>query len=389
MLPDDKWVEIDVDAINNNLNQIKGILDPKVKLIAVVKANSYGHGAVEVAQILNQSGVDFFAVTFLDEALKLRKAGVGSDILLFSPLIYAEQVALAINNHITVTITSSYDSNLLIQVVNELKCKVNIHLKIDTGLGRFGLREDEIMEVYESLQENPYTYIEGIYTHMANATHSSSYTWGQFNYFTRVINKLAKQGYDIPIKHCANSAVFLKYPEMHLDAVRIGTLLSGQHPVGSFPRLLDLDEPFKFKSRVISIRTLAAGSYLGYYRTYRLKREAKIAVIPVGFSDGLALEVANKPAGFIDMLKYLARTLLCYMNISRFNLQVIIKGKQYPVRGKVFMQMALIEIPSEDDVNIGDEVEVPIRKTLISESLTRIYIKEGKKTNISALKRNN
>jgi alanine racemase len=161
---------------------------------------------------------------------------------------------------------------------------------------------------------------------------------------------------------------------MHLDAVRIGTLLSGQHPVGNFPKRLQLQDPYTFKSRIISVRTLPRGSFLGYYRTFKLKSTAQIAVIPVGFHDGLALEVANKPVGFIDMLRKLAKIILGYLNWSRLDLNIKVRGQEYPVRGKVFMQMALLEIPTGVEVRVGDEVEIPVRKTLASISVTRIYL---------------
>jgi alanine racemase len=191
-----------------------------------------------------------------------------------------------------------------------------------------------------------------------------------------VLELLKREGADIPVKHCANSAVLLKYPHMRMNAVRIGTLLSGQAPAG-VPNNLKLTDPYKFKSRIISLRRLKAGSRLGYYSTYRLRKDAQVAVIPVGFQDGLAIEVVNKPAGFVDMLKHLVKMVLFYLNVPRFNLYVAIKGKHYPVRGKVFMQMALIVLPVETEVQIGDEVEVPIRKTIASSALKRFYMKDG------------
>lgn len=346
----DKWIEIDVDAVRNNLAAVKGFINQEVRLIAVVKANAYGHGAAEIARILNREGVDFFAVSYLYEALELRKAGINSDILLFAPVIGEKQISEAIENNLTLTVASSYDSDLIDQVSSTMDHSVKIHIKVDTGLGRFGLKNEETIAVYEKLSHNSRIYIEGIYTHMAQAALNPHYTKHQFQDFMNVISQLSNKGYNIPIKHCANSAVLLKYPEMHLDAVRVGTLLSGQYPVGiSHPA--PLTDPYKFKSRVISVHTLQAGSYLGYNSTYRLKRDAQVAVIPVGFNDGLAVGVNNKPAGFVDMLKIAAKVILNYLNVSRFNLYVTINGREYPIRGKVFMQMALVEIPLADGVS--------------------------------------
>lgn len=382
-LSSDRWLEIDINAVKNNLDCVKSILDEKTRLIAVLKADAYGHGAVEIARQLFQNGVDFFAVTFLEEALSLRQAGIRASIMLFSPVITEQQLEEAIANHITLTVTSLYDAKLIDKVSRRLHSRVTLHLKVDTGLGRFGADKDELIEICNSLKDNPDIYIEGIYTHMAEgASAKSDYTEKQFEKFIEVVQGLQERGFNIPIKHCANSAVFLKYPHMHLDAVRIGTLLSGQYPAGNFNADMNLIDPYKFKSRIIALRNREAGSYLGYYRTYRLKQRAQIAVVPVGYNDGLVLEVANKPAGFIDFLKIMAKAVLRFFNVPRFNSYVNINGNDYPVRGKVFMQMALVEIPEDIPIEIGTEVEVPVRKTLAAKNLIHVYVKDGEAVKI-------
>lgn len=379
----DKWVEIDIDAIKNNLLAANSLLNEKTRLIAVVKANAYGHGMAETARILYQNGVDFFAVSFFAEAMQLRRAGIRSSILVFCPVVLENELKEAINHHLTLSITSPYDWQILEKASYGLKTEVRVHLKLETGLGRFGLTEEEAVTIAREIRQHEKITIEGIYTHMADAAANPSYTETQFISFIQTVEVLHNMGIRIPVKHCANSAVFLKYPHMHLDGVRLGTLLSGQYPVGKFAARIELQDPYKFKSRVISLRSINKGSYLGYYRSYRLKRDAQIAVIPVGFSDGLNLAVANKAAGFLDMLKSIARLVLLYFDVPRFSLQVKINGVNYPVRAKVFMQMALVEIPPEVEIHIGDEVEVPIRKTLASRSLNRVYLQGGEAVKIS------
>ena len=374
----DRWLEIDINAIKHNLEQVKALLDESVRLIAVIKADAYGHGAMETARILYQNGVDFFAVTFLEEALALRRAGIRASVMLLSPLVSEEQMAAALDKHITISITSLHEGQLLDQISRRMNVKARVHLKADTGLGRFGMTQEELLEVCSTLKDNPGIYIEGIYTHMAEAaSRNGSYTYKQFRHFTAMIDELKQAGFKIPVCHCANSAIFLKYPQMHLDAVRIGTLLSGELPAGRFDAKIELIDPFKFKTRVISLRNLPAGSYLDYARTARLRREAKIAVIPVGFNHGLALQVDNHPANFLDLIKVVVKKCLAYFNLPGFALQVKINGHSYPIRGKVFMQMALVEIPPQATVKIGDEVEVPIHKTLLARSHNRIYVREG------------
>lgn len=379
----DKWIEIDVDAIKNNLLAARSLLEEQTRLIAVIKANAYGHGAVETARILMQNGVDFFAVSYFAEAMQLRKAGIRSKILVFSPIILENELKEAINQHLTLSITSTADWKALEHASYVAKTEVRVHLKLETGLGRFGLTEEEALAVAKEIKMYENITVEGVYTHMADAAANRAYTEKQFKSFMQTVHLLENLGTSILIKHCANSAVCLNYPQMHLDGVRLGTLLSGQFPVGASEPRIKLKDPFTFKCRIMSLRRLKKGSYLGYYRSHRLKQEAQIAVIPVGFSDGLNLEVANKASGFIDLLKSMLRPLLVYLNVPRFSLHVKINGREYPVRAKVFMQMALVELPLDMDVQIGDEVEVPVRKTLASRNISRVYIQGGKPAKIS------
>ncbi|MDD4803225.1 MAG: alanine racemase [Syntrophomonas sp.] len=372
----DKWIEIDISAVKNNLQEIKQHLNDRARLIAVIKANAYGHGAEDIARLLMQNGVDFFAVSFLHEALQLRKAGISADILVFSPIISKEEVLEAVKNKLTLTITSDNDREMLEQVGGSLTTHIKVHLKIDTGLGRFGMNQEEAVSVCRDINRNELLFPEGIYTHIADPG-TPAFINQQFQQFMLVVNRLEQENFIIPVKHFANSSVFLSYPGMYLNAVRIGTLLSGQHPAGKFPVHLQLQDPYKFKSRIISVRVKERGSFLGYYRTHRLKHTAQIAVIPVGFNDGLAVEIANRPVGLWDMCKKMVKIILNYLNISRFSLNVTIKGKPYPIRGKVFMQMALVEIPLGVDVMVGDEVELPVRKTLVSRNIDRLYVQYG------------
>lgn len=370
----DKWVEIDDQAIIDNLAGVRSLLSSSTRLIAVVKANAYGHGLVETARLLASCGVEHFAVTFLDEALLLREGGIGGSILLLSPLTDRLGLERAVEEKITVMVASVLDAQLANQASQDLQRPLSIHLKIETGLNRFGLSHAEARQVCGSLSGNSLIYIEGIYTHMADAgAGDPGSALRQFQLFMQVVQSLAEEGYFIPIKHCANSAVTLRFPHMHLDAVRIGTLLSGQYPVGNLPKPLLLADPFCFKARIIAVKERPAGSFLGYARAFRLNRAAYIAVVPAGFVDGIAAEVANPSAGFIDALKKAVKVLLALLNISRFTTRVIIKGYSCSVVGKVFMQLTLVQIPGNLMVEVGDEVVIPVKKTQVSPSIARYH----------------
>jgi len=369
----DKWIEINVNAIINNLLEVKTLLGNRARLIAVLKANAYGHGAIETAQILSSHGVDFFAMSFTSEAIMLREAGITGDILVLTPVVDETDLVAASKMGITITLTSLSEFTLLVRTINLLNNPVRIHLKIDSGLGRFGLNGQEVMAICQEAATIPKIQIDGIYTHFADPT-SPEYTTQQFNKFIAITEELSEAGFKINLRHVANSAVFLRSPEMYLEAVRIGTLLSGQHPVGKFPIHLNLQDPFLFKSRIISLRTLPAGSYLGYYRTYKLKRQAQIAVIPVGFVDGLMVEVSNKPIDFIDLVKKIVKIILTFLDMRQGTQYMQINDSKFPIRGKVFMQMAMVEIPHHYQLQLGDEVVVPVRKTLSANDVPRKYV---------------
>lgn len=370
----DKWLEIDLAKVLHNMQTVREHLSVGVQLIAVIKADAYGHGAIETARVMCANGIDFLAVTYLEEALALREAGIDVPIMIFSPLIDEEQYKKALEQNITMTITSPPEGLELNRISRSVGKHGKVHLKIDTGLGRFGLTEIEALQVYQAFAENPFLVIEGIYTHMSDAASNAKYTQRQFNDFMDIIVNMEKKGCYFSLKHCANSAVFLKYPHMFLQAVRIGTLLTGQYPAGKYNVLLDLQDPYRFISRIIAVNKREKGSYLGYYRTYRLRRGAQIAVLPVGYVDGLALGVQNPPSGFWDMVKLLLKQVLAYLGVRGFTLQVKIKGESYPVRGKVFMQNCVVELPEDLLVNAGDEVELPVRKTLAAKNIRHKYI---------------
>ena len=235
-IPADRWIEIDLDALVENLHIIKRFLADRTRLIAVVKANAYGMGAVEVAHTLSQQGVDLFAVTFVEEALEMRRGGIDNDILVFAPA-RSDQAEKAVDNNLTLTIGSFHDYKVLSTAALRLGRRTRVHLKVDTGLGRFGIEKEGVLELAELVNDDDYLILEGIYTHFAEAgARSSRYTWKQFRRFQEALEILEQAGIRASLRHCCNSAAALKFPEMHLDAVRIGTLLGGQYPAGDVPR---------------------------------------------------------------------------------------------------------------------------------------------------------
>jgi len=377
LMPNNRWIEVDIDALVHNLEAVRSLLKENTRLIAVLKANAYGLGAVGTARVLARHGVDYFAVTFPEEAFELREGGINTDILVFAPA-GEQEVEKAVEQGLTLTVASYRDYRLASEAASRLNETVRIHLKIDTGLGRFGVTADRALELARLIHYDQWLVLEGLYTHFAEAgARSPKFTQSQFEQLQKTVDALTSNGIRPALIHCCNSAAALRFPEMHLDAVRIGTLLGGQHPAGHVPNKIKLKNPYRFKARVTAVREMPAGSYLGYYRTYRTRAASKIAVVPVGFADGLGLEALSRPGSWFDLVKIIAKLVGSYLNLSRFTVKVKIGKDEYPVRGKVFMQFCLVELPPDFPVEPGTVVEVPVKRTLAPRDIRRAYIENG------------
>ncbi|MGE5543693.1 MAG: alanine racemase [Bacillota bacterium] len=368
-----KWIEVDFDAISHNLREIRRKMQDGTRLMAVVKANAYGLGAVPVTRELIKLGVDLFGVTFLKEALQLRDNGVSEDILIFSPLLYEDYVT-AIENDLIVTVCSAGDLSLVEEAARQARKRARVHIKIDTGLGRFGLAAAEAVPVVQKAYTSDQINLEGIFTHFAEAT-DDAYTIKQFKSFRLLLENLEQLSIRIPLKHCCGSSAFLRHPYMHLDVVRLGTILYGQFPAGKATPGVDLKECYRFKARIAGIRHFEKGAYLGYYRTYRLPQDSRVAVIPVGLVDGFGVEAMPKPSGLMDLLKMWVKLGASFLNLNRTTLTAVIKQQRVYIRGKLFMQFCLAEIPSGLDAQAGDIVELPVKRTLASLAIPRFYLR--------------
>ncbi len=377
-----KWIEIEADVVRENVQAILNRLPEDVALMAVVKNNAYGHGLVETAQLLSEQGVTHWAVTWLEEAIALRSAGIQGEILLLAPTADERETQEAIAHRITLCVASNQDVHQLCQTVQAVQTPVQIHFKIETGLSRFGFMQPvELQAAAAQILRHPEIEVTGAFTHMADAG-NAAFTQKQFERFMKAVAVLKQAGITPPCLHCANSGVFLRYPHMYLNMVRLGTLLCGQYPDGKYVSDLPLKDPFHYKTRIRSIKKLPAGSFLGYKRTWRLRKPAQVAVLPVGYSDGLGLTVNNRAEGWWDLSKKLLKLLLHHWGISRFQLKVKIRGEWYPVRGKIFMQMALVELPNTLTISPNTEVEVFISKTLAAKDVPRVFV-QGDSTELA------
>lgn len=367
-----RWVEIDLGAIAHNVEQVRKLLGPEVRLLAVVKADAYGHGLIEVSRVALARGASMLGVTHPEEGAILREAGITAPILIFRPLLPGEE-EITIAYGLTPSVGSPEQARRLADAASRACRAIPVHLKVETGMGRTGFRPDVLRREADELFSLPRLQWEGIYTHFAAAAADPGFTRSQFRLFMDVIRDLAEHGISFPMRHVCNSAAALLYPEMHLDLVRIGTLIYGQFPAGISGEPLDLRDAWSFWTRVVYLQHVRRGETVGYGRTYRVRRDTTLAVLPVGYSDGFGVDVTPRPSGVLDLLKVLVKTAGAYFGIPWGTQFVAINGRMAPVVGRVGMELSCVDVGKLPDIEVGVPVRLQARRTLIGSSVPRLF----------------
>ncbi|MGB6369921.1 MAG: alanine racemase [Atribacterota bacterium] len=326
------WIEIDLDSIAQNVKNIKQLIGEKKELMAVVKGNAYGHDILEVSSVVLNNGATQLAVARLEEGIFLRKAGITVPILILG-LTLKQQAELLVSYNITPTVCE-YE---MIEKLSESAIKedkvVKVHLKVDTGMGRIGIFSHDILRFIKRIRALKNVEIEGIFTHFSVADEKDkTYTEEQFRKFMEVLTVLEKEGIRIPIKHVSNSATFLDLPHMWLDLVRPGISIYGLYPSTEVQKTIKLIPAHSFRTRIVFLKELSAGEYISYGRTYTtIKKRTKVASLPVGYADGYNRLLSNQG-------------------------EVLVRGRRFPIIGRICMDQCMIDVSSLLEVKIGDEV---------------------------------
>ena len=332
------WAEIDLDALAHNYRRARELTGPGVRYLGVVKADAYGHGAIQVAAQLEELGADYLAVSSLDEARELRHGGIDAPILILGHTP-PEMVPELIRYHITQAVSARAKAEEYNAAASACGGRLKVHIKVDTGMSRLGflVRDEHFDGGVEAIAAScalPGVEAEGIFTHFAvsdeDDTDSEAYTREQFALFLRVVNALAERGRTFPIRHCANSGALARYPEMYLDMVRPGIALYG---VGADAKRLGLRPVMTLKSSVSTIKIFDPGTDISYGRTYRAADKARIGVLPIGYADGLFRGLSNR-------------------------LAVVTDQGPAPIRGRICMDMTMVDLTGLPDVKVGSEVEI-------------------------------
>ncbi|MDD5923699.1 MAG: alanine racemase [Clostridia bacterium] len=333
------WAEIDLDALEHNFIEIKKCIKD-AKLLCVIKADAYGHGATVLAKEYERMGADYFAVSNLDEALQLRHNGITLPILILGYTPEEEAATLA-NNNISQAVYSLDYAVRLSQYAVTQGVSVKIHLKLDTGMTRIGLLCQTTTQISSAVDDAfkictlDGLHPDGVFTHFALADEGdcgAEYTQKQFECFTTAINMIEAHGIKFNIRHCANSAAILDYPSMHLDMVRAGIILYGLSS-DKINNKIPLRPVMCVKAVVSHVKEVPAGSLVGYGCTFKSDRPIKIATIPIGYADGLSRHLGNKG----------------YIYINEQNAMIL---------GRVCMDQIMVDVTNISDVKRGDTVTI-------------------------------
>lgn len=324
------WVEIDQKAIAHNVRLLKAMVGEDVTIMAVVKADGYGHGAVGTGITALANGAKALAVASLDEALELRNAGIEAPVLVLSYTPVAA-VRQALRRNITLTLYDMDLAYLYNQVARAEGQALTVHVKIDTGMGRMGVLANEAIPFFRQLMKLDYLNVEGVFTHFSMSDEDLDYTAQQLHNFKMVVNPLRANGFDFKYVHASNSAAILTMPDAYFNLVRPGIALYGQSPSETVPIPLEFKPAITWKTVVAQVKALPPGSPVGYGQTYYTEEHEQIAVIPVGYSHGFR----RKPQHWQ---------------------QVLVRGQFAPIVGRVSMEKTTINVTHIPDVTIGDEV---------------------------------
>jgi len=322
---------VDLDALRWNFRQIREKIGPEVRVLSVVKADAYGHGAREVARALAAAGSESFGVATLEEGVELRAAGIRSPILVLAG-VYPEQLGEFIQHRLTPAICETEAFKQLEKEARRRGVTLNFHLKVDTGMGRIGLPSAEVERWLPEMGQLESLKLEGLFSHFSQAENvEGSYTQSQLKAFQSVLKRLRSAGYNPPWVHLANSAAVITLPSAHFTMVRPGLMLYGAYPSPVMASQVALKPVLSWRTRVLQLKRVPEGSSISYGQIFVTQRESSIATLPVGYADGYPRLLSNRG-------------------------EVLIRGQRAPVAGRICMDLTMVDVTDIRGVEQGDEV---------------------------------
>jgi alanine racemase len=326
------WVEIDLDAAKHNIDRVRSIVPPGVRMLLVVKADAYGHGAVQISRLAVECGVDMLGVATLDEGRELRKAGLTLPILILSPVL-PQELEGVLENNLAVT-ASSYE---FVEKASGIAVRrgaiCTLHVEVDTGMGRAGIAQGQAIESISRMSSLPGIRLEGVFTHFPASDSDIDFTTDQIRAFTGIVDALKEALVTFDYVHCANSAAILNFPSSRFNLIRPGLLVYGHAPSIGLKDTADVVPVMSFKARLVLVRDMPAGASISYGRTYVAPGPVRMGVVPVGYGHGLSHRLSNRG-------------------------QFLFRGKRVDVIGRVTMDMTMLDLSGFADAGIGEEVVI-------------------------------
>ncbi|WP_455379279.1 alanine racemase [Petrachloros mirabilis] len=327
------YANVDFSALIHNFSRLRAVLSPGCLVTAVVKANAYGHGAVEISRALAQHGISRLAVASVAEGVALRKAGITADILVMVDL-FDEQIDDLLIHRLTPVITETRLLPTLAKAAEIMNLSLPIHIKVDTGMARLGFAPNVVPSLLESLPSWKSLRVEGLMTHLSDSDGDDPVrTEKQLERFRNLLDQLGRRGITVPVIHAANSAAIIRFPHSHFTSVRPGIMLYGYHTLPAGVSCPLLKPVLSLHTTVMQLRTIQTGESVSYNNTFIAKRTTTIAVLPIGYADGYSRRLSN-------------------------NGHVLIHGRRAPIVGLVCMDMTMVDVSDIATVRVGDEVTV-------------------------------
>ncbi len=333
------WVEVNLNAIEHNTRRLTEMAGRETELMAMVKANGYGHGAVEASRAALRGGATWLGVVSVGEGIELRRAGIDAKILVLGQTLPA-WVRAGVENDLALTVSSMDIIGAVSDAARALNRRARVHIKIDTGMARLGVTPNQAVDLAREMNAQPNIEIEGVLTHFAMGDTPDAhgvkgwgidYTQKQFDLFRGVLEALERAGIVVRYRHCANSPTVLTLSEANFNLVRTGILIYGLNPSDQVPRPADFVPALSFKTQVATVRHVPAGTYVSYGCIFRTERVSRIAVLMVGYADGFRRTPHNYG-------------------------EVLVHGQRAPIVGRVCMDQTMIDVTDIDGVQAGDEV---------------------------------
>ena len=325
------YATVNLAALAHNLSCIKRYLSPGCDVLAIVKANAYGHGAVETVLALARQGIGRFAVASLDEGIALRQAGISASIVVLGAL-FEEQVSDLVAHKLTPVVSDGQILPALAKAARSHTAPYPIHLKVETGMGRLGFSSEELLSLLDNpLLQNP-LQVEGMMTHLADADgKDGTFTERQLGAFRTVVDQIRQRGISLPLVHAANSAAIVRFPDAHFSLVRPGIMLYGYHTLPATVPAPRLRPVLSLHTKIVQLRTIPRGGTVSYNGTFVATRPTRIAVLPIGYADGYSRQLSHRGS-------------------------VLIRGRRASIVGLVCMDMIMVDVTDMAQLQVGETV---------------------------------